>query len=84
MKIEIDKNDFVKLAVYASCAYLPAEEENKCEMTLRKVMDSFDKEDANAITVDILALRTKIALLNGANAEEVVKTLMETMKEIDE
>lgn len=47
MKIEIDKNDFVKLAVYASCAYLPAEEENKCEMTLRKVMDSFDKEDAN-------------------------------------
>ena len=27
MKIEIDKNDFVKLAVYASCAYLPAEEE---------------------------------------------------------
>ncbi len=52
--------------------------------TLRKVMDSFDKEDANAITVDILALRTKITLLNGANVEEVVKTLMETMKEIDE
>ncbi len=83
MKIEIDKNDFVKLAVYASCAYLP-DEEGKCEMTLRKIMDSLDKEDAAKITVDILALRTKIALLSGVNVEEVVKTLMETMKEIDE
>lgn len=83
MKIEIDKEDFVKLAVYASWAYLP-DEENKCEMILRKIMDSLDKEDAAKITIDILALRTKIALLSGANVEEVVKTLMETMKEIDE
>lgn len=83
MKIEIDKEDFVKLAVYASWAYLPAEED-KCEMTLRKIMDSLDKEDAAKITIDILALRTKIALLSGVNVEEVVKTLMETMKEIDE
>lgn len=83
MKIEIDKEDFVKLAVYASWAYLP-DEEDKCEMILRKIMDSLDKEDAAKITIDILALRTKIALLSGANVEEVVKTLMETMKEIDE
>lgn len=83
MKIEIEKEDFVRLAVYASCADLP-EKENKCGMTLRKVMDSLDKEDAAKITIDILALRTKIALLSGVNVEEVVKTLMETMKEIDE
>ena len=83
MKIEIDKEDFVKLAVYASCAYLP-DEEDKCELITRRIMDSLNKEDAAKITVDILALRTKIALLNGANVEEVVKTLMETMKEIDE
>ena len=82
MKIEIDKEDFVKLAVYASWAYLP-DEEDKCEMTLRRIMDSLDKEDAAKITIDILALRTKIALLSGVNVEEVVKTLMETMKEID-
>lgn len=48
MKIEIEKEDFVRLATYASCADLP-KEENKCGMTLRKVMDSLDKEDANAI-----------------------------------
>lgn len=83
MKIEIDEKDFVKLAVYASWAYLP-DEEDKCEMILRKIMDSLDKEDAAKITIDILALRTKIALLSGVNVEEVVKTLMETMKEIDE
>lgn len=29
MKIEIEKEDFVRLAVYASCADLP-KEENKC------------------------------------------------------
>lgn len=78
MKIEIDKEDFVKLAVYASWAYLP-DEEDKCEMTLGKIMDSLDKEDAAKITIDILALRTKIALLSGVNVEEVVKTLMEVM-----
>ena len=54
MKIEIDKEDFVKLAVYASWAYLP-DEEDKCEMTLEKIMDSLDKEDAAKITIDILA-----------------------------
>ena len=53
-------------------------------MTLEKIMDNLDKEDAAKITIDILALRTKIALLSGVNVEEVVKTLMETMKEIDE
>jgi hypothetical protein len=83
MKIEIDKEDFVKLAVYASWAYLP-DEEDKCEMTLRKIMDSLDKEDAAKITIDILALRTKIALLSGVNVEEVVKTLMECVMEEDD
>lgn len=83
MKIEIDKEDFVKLAVYASWAYLP-DEEDKCEMTLRKIMDSLDKEDAAKITSDILALRTKIALLSGVNVEEVVKTLMECVMEEDD
>ena len=78
MKIEIDKEDFVKLAVYASCADLP-EEENKCGVTLRKVMDSLDKDIANDIASDMLALRTRIEVLNGANVEDLVKTILETM-----
>ena len=83
MKIEIDKEDFVRLAVYASCADLP-EEENKFEMTLRKVMDSLDEDTASEVSGDILALRTKIALLNGANVEDLVKTILETMAGEDE
>ena len=80
MKIEIEKEDFVRLAVYASCADLP-EEENKCGMTLRKVMDSLDKEDANAIAGDMLALRTRIEVLNlnGASVEELVKAALAAM-----
>lgn len=46
MKIEIDKKDFVRLAVYASCADLP-EKENKYKTTLTKIMDSLDKDVAN-------------------------------------
>lgn len=84
MKIEIDKNDFVKLAVYASCAYLPAEEENKFEMTLRKVMDSLDEDVAGEIAGDMLALRARIEMLNGANVEDLVKTILETMTGDDE
>lgn len=78
MKIEIDKKDFVRLAVYASCADLP-EKENKYKTTLRKVMDSLDKEDANAIAGDMLALRTRIEMLNGANVEDLVKAILEAM-----
>ena len=80
MKIEIEKEDFVRLAVYASCADLP-EEEYKCGMTLRKVMDSLDKEDANAIAGDMLALRTRIEVLNlnGASVEELVKAALAAM-----
>lgn len=83
MKIEIEKEDFVRLATYASCADLP-EEENKCGVTLRKVMDSLDKEDANAIAGDMLALRARIELLNGTSVEELVKTILETMTGDDE
>ena len=83
MKIEIDKEDFVKLAVYASWAYLP-DEEDKCEMTLRKIMDSLDKEDANAIAVDMLALRARIEVLNGASVEELVKAALAAMMGDDE
>lgn len=83
MKIEIEKEDFVRLAVYASCAALP-KEENKCGMTLRKVMDSLDKEDANAIAGDMLALRARIEMLNGINVEDLVKTILETMTGDDE
>ena len=83
MKIEIDKEDFVRLAVYASCADLP-EEENKYEMTLRKVMDSLDEDVAGEIAGDVLALRTRIEMLNGANVEELAKTILETMTEDDE
>lgn len=46
MKIEIEKEDFVRLATYASCAVLP-EEENKCGMTITRIMDSLDKDVAN-------------------------------------
>ena len=77
MKIEIEKEDFVKLAVYASFADLP--EESKCEATLSKIMDSLDKDVANDVTGDMIALRTRIEVLNGANIEDLVKTIVETM-----
>lgn len=78
MKIEIEKEDFVRLAVYASCADLP-KEEDKCGMTLRRVMDSLDKDVANDVAGDMLALRARIEALNGASVEELVKTILETM-----
>ena len=83
MKIEIEKEDFVRLAVYASCADLP-KEENKCGMTLRKVMDSLDKDVANDVAGDMLALRARIEVLNGASAEEVLKATLTAMMEDDE
>lgn len=83
MKIEIDKEDFVRLAVYASCADLP-EKENKYEMTFRRVMDSLDKDVADDVAGDMLALRTRIELLNGANVEDLVKTILEVMTGDDE
>ncbi|MDB7641227.1 hypothetical protein PND19_01065 [Ligilactobacillus ruminis] len=83
MKIEIEKEDFVRLAVYASCADLP-KEENKCGMTLRKVMDSFDKDVAAEIADEMLALRTRIEILNGTSVEELAKTLLEVMMGDDE
>lgn len=78
MKIEIEKEDFVRLAVYASCADLP-EEENKCGMTLRKVMDSLDKDVANDVAGDMLVLRARIEVLNGASVEELVKAMLTAM-----
>lgn len=83
MKIEIDKKDFVRLAVYASCADLP-EKENKYKTTFTKIMDSLDKEDANAIAVDMLALRARIEVLNGASVEELVKATLAAMMGDDE
>ena len=71
------------MAVYASCADLP-KEENKCGMTLRKVMDSLDKDVANDVAGDMLALRARIEMLNGANVEDLVKTILETMTGDDE
>nr|DAT45980.1 MAG TPA: hypothetical protein [Caudoviricetes sp.] len=79
MKIEIEKEDFVRLAVYASCADLPKKEENKCGMTLRKVMDSLDKDVANDVAGDMLALRARIEVLNGASVEELVKATLTAM-----
>lgn len=78
MKIEIDKKDFVRLAVYASCADLP-EKENKYEMTLKRVMDSLDKDVANDVAGDMLALRARIEVLNGASVEELVKATLTAM-----
>ena len=83
MKIEIDKEDFVRLAVYASCADLP-EEENKFGMTFTKVMDSLDEDVAGEIAGDVLVLRAKIEMLNGASAEDLMKTILETMTGEDE
>ena len=78
MKIEIEKEDFVRLAVYASCADLP-DEENKCGATLSKIMDSLDENVAGEIAGDMLALRAKIELLNGANVEDLLKAILENM-----
>lgn len=83
MKIEIEKEDFVRLAVYASCADLP-EKENKCGMTLRKVMDSLDKDVANDVAGDMLVLRARIEVLNGASVEELVKAMLTAMMGDDE
>lgn len=83
MKIELDKEDFVTLAVYASCADLP-EKEDKYELTLIRIMDSLDEEEAAEIAVDILALRTKIALLNGVSVEELVKATLTAIMGDDE
>lgn len=80
MKIEIDKEDLVALAVYASCADLP-EKENKYEMTIRRIMDSLDEEDAAEIAVDMLALRARIDVFDGASAKDVLKTVVETIVE---
>lgn len=83
MKIEIEKEDFVRLAVYASCADLP-KEEDKCGMTLRRVMDSLDKDVANDVAGDMLALRARIEVLNGASVEELVKAMLIAMRGDDE
>ena len=83
MKIEIEKEDFVRLAVYASCADLP-EEENKCGMTITRIMDSLDKDVADDVASDMLALRARIEMLNGANVEDLVKAILEAMTGDDE
>lgn len=83
MKIEIEKEDFVRLATYASCADLP-EEENKCGMTITRIMDSLDKDVADDVASDMLALRARIEMLNGANVEDLVKAILEAMTGDDE
>lgn len=83
MKIEIEKEDFVRLATYASCADLP-EEENKCGMTITRIMDSLDKDIADDVASDMLALRARIEMLNGANVEDLVKAILEAMTGDDE
>lgn len=83
MKIEIEKEDFVRLATYASCADLP-EEENKCGMTITRIMDSLDKDVANDVAGDMLALRARIEVLNGASIEELVKATLTAMTGDDE
>lgn len=83
MKIEIDKKDFVRLAVYASCADLP-EKENKYKTTFTRIMDSLDKDVANDVASDMLALRARIEVLNGASVEELVKAALAAMMGDDE
>ena len=83
MKIEIDKKDFVRLAVYASCADLP-EKENKYKTTFTRIMDSLDKDVANDVASDMLALRARIEVLNGASVEELVKAALAAMVGDDE
>lgn len=83
MKIEIEKEDFVRLAVYASCADLP-KKEDKCGMTLRRVMDSLDKDVANDVASDMLVLRARIEMLNGKSIEDIVNALLDGMMEDDE
>lgn len=53
-------------------------------MTLRKVMDSLDKDVANDVAGDMLALRARIEMLNGANVEDLVKAILEAMTGDDE
>lgn len=83
MKIEIDKEDFVKLAVYASCADLP-DEEREYEKTVSGILHSLDKDVAAEIAGEMLALKVKIELLNGTSAEDVLKTVLECVMEEDD
>lgn len=53
--------------------------EDKYGMTLRRVMDSLDKDVANDVAGDMLALRTRIELLNGTSVEELVKVMLTAM-----
>lgn len=71
------------MATYASCAVLP-EEENKCGMTITRIMDSLDKNVANDVASDMLALRARIEVLNGASVEELVKAALAAMMGDDE
>lgn len=71
------------MAVCALYADLP-EKESKYEMTLKKIMDSLDEEDATEIVRDMFALRVRIKMLNGTNVEEMVKTMVEKMAGDDE
>lgn len=53
-------------------------------MILRRIMDSLDKAVANDVAGDMLALRARIEVLNGASAEEVLKATLTAMMEDDE
>ena len=65
MIIEIEKEDFVRLATYASCADLP-EEENKCGMTITRIMDSLDKDVADDVAGIVV-----VSELVGVASDEV-------------
>lgn len=76
-RIEMDKEDFVALAVYASCAELP-EKENKYEMILRRIMDSLDKDAAVEIAGDILVKTAELELRHGTSREDLIKETAES------
>ena len=69
--------------MYASCADLP-EKENKYKTTFTRIMDSLDKDVANDVASDMLALRARIEVLNGASVEELVKAALAAMVGDDE
>lgn len=80
MKIQIDKEDFVTLAVLASCADLPDEEE-EYEKVVGGIVRGLDKDVAAEVAGDILVKAAKLELRHGASREDLIKETAELVAE---
>lgn len=80
MKIELSKEDFVTLAVLASCADLPDEEE-EYKKTVGGIIHSLDKDVAAEIAGEMLAKALELEWRHGASRENLIKETAELLAE---